>query len=240
MTDRGPFPSPFEISSPPRLRGVGGAVSPHLQFAGAERLRGEPVLVSGCGARAEPYLPVRRRLAFESAWSRSTRRARACSSSRPRSASRCRILNGYVYLSGNSVTDEATIARRAELFESAGRLLLRALGRAVRAVAARRSRRRRPSSGARGTCARPSRGRVARDARAAVGVELTGSSSPTTVCSREWTASPVPLRVHEPRLRRLPRSSMSVCRQGVSGHLGPDDREDGRGHRVLVALRARR
>ena len=32
----------------------------------------------------------------------------------------CRILNGYVYLSGNSVTDEATIARRAELFERRG------------------------------------------------------------------------------------------------------------------------
>jgi phosphohistidine swiveling domain-containing protein len=31
-----------------------------------------------------------------------------------------RILNGYVYLSGNSVTDEATIARRAELFERRG------------------------------------------------------------------------------------------------------------------------
>ena len=32
----------------------------------------------------------------------------------------CRILNGYVYNSANSVTDEATLARRAELFTRRG------------------------------------------------------------------------------------------------------------------------
>ena len=32
----------------------------------------------------------------------------------------CRLLNGYVYLSANSVTDEATLARRAELFARRG------------------------------------------------------------------------------------------------------------------------
>jgi hypothetical protein len=45
-----------------------------------------------------------------------------------------RILNGYVYLSGNSVTDEVTLARRAALFATRW-LLLRALGATRRALA---------------------------------------------------------------------------------------------------------
>src|SRR5207344_3477413 len=33
----------------------------------------------------------------------------------------CRVLNGYVYLSASSVTDETTLARREELFARRGR-----------------------------------------------------------------------------------------------------------------------
>ncbi len=47
----------------------------------------------------------------------------------------CRLLNGYVYLSANSVTDEATLARTGRAVREAGRVLLRALGRALRQLA---------------------------------------------------------------------------------------------------------
>ena len=40
----------------------------------------------------------------------------------------CRVLNGYIYLSANPVTDKATLEGRAELFAGGGRPLLRALG----------------------------------------------------------------------------------------------------------------
>ena len=53
-------------------------------------------------------------------WSPSTRPAPVSSSSPPSLGVECRLLNGYVYLSANSVTDEATLARRAELFRRRG------------------------------------------------------------------------------------------------------------------------
>ena len=53
----------------------------------------------------------------------------------PSLGAECRLLNGYVYLSANPVTDEATLARRAELLARPGRLLLRALERALPAMA---------------------------------------------------------------------------------------------------------
>ena len=45
-----------------------------------------------------------------------------------------RIVNGYLYISPNSITDPDLIAKRAELFTAARRPLLRQLGRDLRAV----------------------------------------------------------------------------------------------------------
>ena len=45
-----------------------------------------------------------------------------------------RIVNGYVYISGNPVTDPAKIARAGGVLPASRRLLLRELGRAVRSV----------------------------------------------------------------------------------------------------------
>ena len=47
----------------------------------------------------------------------------------------CRILNGYVYTSANSVTDDATLAEREDGVLAPERPLLRAVGRVVRALA---------------------------------------------------------------------------------------------------------
>ena len=46
-----------------------------------------------------------------------------------------RVVNGYIYISGNPVTDPEKIAERAGFFQAPRRLLLRELGRAVRQVA---------------------------------------------------------------------------------------------------------
>ena len=52
-----------------------------------------------------------------------------------------RIVNGYVYISGNPVTDPAKIAERAEFFQRRAGHYYQQLGRALRPVARRRWRR---------------------------------------------------------------------------------------------------
>ena len=80
-----------------------------------------------------------------------------------------RILDGYVYLSPNSVTDEATIARRAELFERRGGYYYEHWDE-LDAQWVREGRGGDPRArGARGTRAARRRGRVDRAPRAAVG-----------------------------------------------------------------------
>ena len=103
------------------LRGLGGdvPVPPRVQRGSADLDESRFWFQDGV-ALPRAALPVRRACATTAASSRSTRRARASSSSRPSLGVEYRILNGYVYLSANSVTDEATLARRAELFARRG------------------------------------------------------------------------------------------------------------------------
>ena len=85
---------------------------------------GAPSRRAGSGSRTgcTPRSPSTRSTPSRSSMpsSRSTRRTPAYSFSLPRSASECRLLNGYVYSSANLVTDDATLARRAELFARRG------------------------------------------------------------------------------------------------------------------------
>ena len=86
-TSRRGFPSPFEIPVPPGCEGWEELYPHYLQFAESRRAFEESRFwFQDAVHYAEPYYPFDAVLP-SSSWSGSARRARACSSSRPRSAS---------------------------------------------------------------------------------------------------------------------------------------------------------
>ncbi len=116
MTDRG-FPSPFEISVPPGCEGWEELYTAHVRFCEARRPFEEGRFWFHEALHApEPLYPFDA-FVFESgvvALNQSNSRLFAVP---PSLGSEVRILNGYVYITPNSVTDEAALARREELFE---------------------------------------------------------------------------------------------------------------------------
>jgi pyruvate,water dikinase len=119
MTPRG-FPSPFEIPVPPGCEGWEELYPCYQQFAESRRAFEERRFwFQDAVHYAEPSYP------FDAVLLEFTLVGFSQSSARmfvvPSSLGlEYRILNGYVYLSGNSVTNQATITRRAELFERRG------------------------------------------------------------------------------------------------------------------------
>ena len=119
-TSRRAFPSPFEIPVPPGCEGWEELYPRYLQFAESRRAFEESRFwFQDAVHYAEPYYPFDAVLTefVLVGFSQASARLFVVPSSL---GLECRILNGYVYLSGNSVTHEATIARRAELFETRG------------------------------------------------------------------------------------------------------------------------
>jgi pyruvate,water dikinase len=116
MTYRG-FPSPFEISVPPGCEGWEELYAAHVRFCEARRPFEEGRFWFQEALHAsEPLYPFDA-LVFEAAvvaLNQTSSRLFAVPSSL---GSEVRILNGYVYITPNSVTDEAALARRNELFE---------------------------------------------------------------------------------------------------------------------------
>jgi pyruvate,water dikinase len=119
MARRG-FPSPFDIAVPPSCDGWEELYAPHLQFSDARR----PFETSRFWFQEALHLPEPLypfdALVWECAvvgLNQTNSRLFAVPSSLGADA---RILNGYVYISPNSVTDGETIARRAELFAVRG------------------------------------------------------------------------------------------------------------------------
>ena len=114
--ERTGFPSPFEVTIPPDCEGWEEMYARHAVFGEARRGFEESRFWFQDGLHAaEPLYP------FDSFLFEYAVVAMNQASSRlfvdPRSLGvECRLLNGYVYLSANPVTDEATLERRAELF----------------------------------------------------------------------------------------------------------------------------
>ena len=110
------FPSPFEVTIPPECAGWEEMYADHVLFGEDRRAFEESRFWFQDGLHAaEPLYP------FDSFVFEYAVVALNQASSRlfviPGSLGvECRILNGYVYASSNSVTDEATLARRTELF----------------------------------------------------------------------------------------------------------------------------
>ena len=119
LTDTG-FPSPLEVTVPSECEGWEELYPPHALFAEDRRAFEESRFWFQDSVHyAEPYYP------FDVVCLDSLLTGFSQASARlfvvPTSLGlEQRILGGYVYLSPNSITDEATIARRAELFARRG------------------------------------------------------------------------------------------------------------------------
>jgi pyruvate,water dikinase len=114
------FESPLEVTVPPECEGWEELYPPHTLFADDRREFEESRFWFHDSVHyAEPYYP------FDTAcldymltgFSQASARLFAVPTSL---GLELRILGGYVYLSPNSITDEATIAQRAELFTARG------------------------------------------------------------------------------------------------------------------------
>lgn len=122
MTDAksGRFPSPFEVSIPPGCEGWEEMYPYHVLFAEERRSFEEERFWFQDGLHAaEPLYP------FDAIWFDYAVVALNQASARlfvvpPSLGVEYRVLNGYAYSSANSVTDEATLSRRAELFARRG------------------------------------------------------------------------------------------------------------------------
>ena len=116
LTRRG-FPSPFEISAPPGCEGWEELYPAHVRFGEARRSFEEGRFwFQNALHTPEPLYPFDA-LVYESAVVALNQAASRLFAVPPSLGSEARILNGYIYSSPNSVTDEATVARREELFE---------------------------------------------------------------------------------------------------------------------------
>ncbi len=119
-TSRRGFPSPFELPVPQGCEGWEELYPRYHQFAESRRAFEEGRFwFQDAVHYAEPYYP------FDAVVLEFTLVGFSQASARlfvipPSLGLESRILNGYVYLSGNSVMDEATISRRAELFSTRG------------------------------------------------------------------------------------------------------------------------
>jgi phosphohistidine swiveling domain-containing protein len=119
MKDRR-FPSPFEIPVPPGCEGWEELYAPHVRFGESRRSFEEGRFWFQEGLHApEPMYPFDAVVAewATAAFNQTSSRLFVVPASL---GAEFRMLNGYVYISPNSVTDEATLARRAELFETRG------------------------------------------------------------------------------------------------------------------------
>jgi pyruvate,water dikinase len=120
MTPRG-FPSPFEVEIPPECEGWEAMYAYHNLFSEERREFDD----SRCWFQlashyAEPFCPFDATFLdyLDTALNQMNSRVFAVP---PSLGFEHRILSGYAYHSPNSVTDEATLARRAELFAERGR-----------------------------------------------------------------------------------------------------------------------
>jgi hypothetical protein len=114
------FPSPFEIPIPPGCEGWEELYAPHLRFSQARRAFEEGRFWFQEGLHVpEPLYPFDA-LAFEWAVVALNQTSARLFAVPPSLGTEVRILNGYVYVTPNSVVDEETLAHRTELFEVRG------------------------------------------------------------------------------------------------------------------------
>ena len=114
------FPSPFETTIPPGCEGWEEMYARHVVFGEDRRgfEEGRFWFQDGLHA-AEPLYPFDS-IAFEYAMVAFNQASSRLFVVPPSLGAECRLLNGYVYLSANLVTDEPTLARRAELYAGRG------------------------------------------------------------------------------------------------------------------------
>ena len=118
--ERKSFPSPFEVQIPPACEGWEEMYAYHSVFSEDRRSSDEERFWFQDAIHSpEPFCP------FDCVWFEYAVPALNQTNNRlfvvpPSLGIEYRVLNGYVYLSGNSVTDERALAERAELFARRG------------------------------------------------------------------------------------------------------------------------
>ena len=114
------FPSPFEIPAAPGCEGWEELYAPHIRFGEARRPFEEGRFWFQEALHApEPLYPFDA-LVFEWTVAALNQTSARLFAVPPSLGVEFRILNGYAYDSPTSVTDEATLARRTELFKERG------------------------------------------------------------------------------------------------------------------------
>ncbi len=224
------IPEPIRGEDPCRLRRVGGHVClPRPLQRGSPGLRREPLLVSGRAARRRASLPVRRdafRLRCRRPQPGERASVRVPALARRRVPDSQRLCLRQPELGDRRGDDRPTSGAVRET----QRVLLRALGRAVRTLGREGRVRDNGAPDARGARATGDRGRVGRYPGGRPRVELRAPPRVRPPARRDRPRHAVPLRVPRPRLRGVPRLLRALSR-GLPGHSGPDDREDGVEHR---------
>ena len=114
----GSFPSPFEISTPPGCEGW-EELYPHYALFAEERTRGrrEPALVLELDALPGADAGVRHRRRSTGPYYALANWQNRAFAVPPAMGIDYRVVNSYVYISVNAVTDPAKIAERAEFFQ---------------------------------------------------------------------------------------------------------------------------
>ena len=203
--ERTGFQNPFEVTSPPDCEGWGEMYAPHVLFGEDRRAFEESRFWFQDGLHAaEPLYPFDA-LPFDYAVVALNQANARLFAVPPSLGTEYRLLNGYVYLSPNSVTDEATLAQRGRAVRAARRLLLRDTGTSSTSAGCKRSRPPRATSRARGARSCPSsRTRSSsRGSRPRLEPRAPARLRPPARGTRPHL--PLPLRVPEPRLRGVPR-----------------------------------
>ncbi len=221
------FPSPFEVTIPRDCEGWEQMYASHVLFGEDRRAFEESRFWFQDGLHAaEPLYPFDS-FAFEYAVVALNQASSRLFVVPPSLGVECRILNGYVYVSANLVTDAATLVHRAELFSATGRLLLRPLGRAVRALA-REGRGR--HDGARRSRGPLSCAELEDESIVTEGRGLGSSHALLHAYDRLLEGVDRIFQYHfeflNSRLRGVPRL-LRAMPTGIPGHFGPDHREDG-------------
>ena len=232
------FPDALEVRLPPECEGWEELYPPHALFVEERREFDESRFwFQDAVHYAEPYYP------FDTLLVDSIGVAFCQASARlfvvPTSLGvEYRILGGYVYLSPNSVTDEATIARRAALFAARGgyyyehwneldRRWRDKVESEVQALAALEV---------------PELPDVEDESLVITGSGV-GSAHRLLVAYDHLLTSFDRICHYHFELMNLGYGAYlalyELCRQVFPGYLGPDDREDGRGHRRARATPGR-
>ena len=131
----GSFPSPYEVETPPGCEGWEDMYPYYARFDEERREADEQRFWFWNSMHFPVPMPAFDAICIDTAYQALGTWQNRVFAVPPAMGIDWRCINGYIYISGNPVTDPAKIAERAEFFQKRAGLLLRELGRPLREVA---------------------------------------------------------------------------------------------------------